>query len=405
MHLQCIECSKKYDVAYILNTCSCDGLLEIKYDFSELDFKIEDMTYVAPKVWKYRDLLPIKRDPVTLFEGGTPLYKCERLGQQLGLKELYVKHEGMNPTGSFKDRGMTIGVSRAMELGMKTVACASTGNTSASMAIYAAKAGITALVLLPSGHVALGKIAQALMHGAKVLSIRGNFDDALTLIQKLCSEKGFYLLNSVNPYRLEGQKTIAFETVDQLMSYGKQRLPDRVVLPVGNAGNISAIYKGYKEFMELGVTDGVPMMTGIQAQGAAPIAEAIKNGAVDIKPVKKPETVATAIRIGNPINAPKALNAIRESGGTAEVVTDDQILEAQKELARLEGIGVEPASAASIAGLKKLLEMGTIDNSETVVCIATGHLLKDPETVIKSSHPPIEIAADMKSLYNALNNL
>jgi threonine synthase len=209
----------------------------------------------------------------------------------------------------------------------------------------------------------------------------------------------------VNPYRLEGQKTIAFETVDQLMSYGKQRLPDRVVLPVGNAGNISAIYKGYKEFMELGVTDGVPMMTGIQARGSAPIVEAIKNEADDIKPVKKPETVATAIRIGNPINAPKALNAIRESGGTAEVVTDDQILEAQKELARLEGIGVEPASAASIAGLKKLVEMGTTDNSETVVCIATGHLLKDPETAVKSSHPPIEIAADMQSLYNALDNL
>jgi len=404
MHLECLKCAAKYDVTNIINTCSCDGLLEIKYDFSDLDFKLETMTHIAPKVWKYRDLLPVKVNPITLSEGGTPLYKCERLGEQLGLKELYVKHEGMNPTGSFKDRGMTIGVSRALELGMKTVACASTGNTSASMAIYAAKAGITALVLLPSGHVALGKVAQALMHGAKVLSIRGNFDDALTLIQKLCSEKGFYLLNSVNPYRLEGQKTIAFETVDQLISYGKQRVPDRVVLPVGNAGNISAIYKGYKEFMELGVTDGVPMMTGIQAWKSAPIVEAIKNGAPDIKPVERPETVATAIRIGNPINAPKALNAIRESRGTAEAVTDREILQAQKELARLEGIGVEPASAASIAGLKKLVQIGIIDKSETVVCIATGHLLKDPETVIKSSHPPIEIAADMKSLYNALTN-
>ena len=402
MHLECLKCAAKYDITNIINTCSCDGLLEIKYDFSDLDFKIETMTHIAPKVWKYRDLLPIKGDPITLFEGGTPLYKCDKLGESLGLKELYVKHEGMNPTGSFKDRGMTIGVSRALELGMKTVACASTGNTSASMAIYAAKAGITALVLLPSGHVALGKIAQALMHGAKVLSIHGNFDEALMLIQKLCSEKGFYLLNSVNPYRLEGQKTIAFETVDQLMSYNNQRLPDRVVLPVGNAGNISAIYKGYKEFMELGVTDDVPMMTGIQAWKSSPIVEAVKNGAADIEPVERPETVATAIRIGNPINAPKALNAIRESRGTAEAVTDNEILEAQKELARLEGIGVEPASAASIAGLKKLVQMGIVDKSETVVCIATGHLLKDPETVIKSSRPPIEIAADMKSLYNAL---
>ena len=402
MHLECISCGKKHDLATVMNTCSCDGLLEIKYDLSEIHFKLEERATVAPHVWKYGDLLPISGVPISLMEGGTPLYRCKRLEEQCGVKELYVKHEGMNPTGSFKDRGMTVGVSRAVELGIKTVACASTGNTSASMAIYAAKAGLAALVLLPSGHVALGKVAQALMHGAQVLAVKGNFDDALALIQKVCSEQGFYLLNSVNPYRLEGQKTIAFETVDQLNAYGKEKAPDRVILPVGNAGNISAIYKGYKEFYELGLIERIPMMTGIQASGSAPIVHAFERGTAEIEPVTEPETIATAIRIGNPINAPKALEAIRKSNGLAERVTDEEILQAQTDLARLEGIGVEPASAASVAGLRKLSAKGAIDGDETVVCVATGHLLKDPETVIRSSRPPIEVPADFKSLCEAI---
>ncbi|MGZ4903201.1 MAG: threonine synthase [Halobacteriota archaeon] len=385
-----------------MNTCSCDGLLEIKYDLSKVSYSLEERASIPPHVWKYRELLPISGSPVTLLEGGTPLYRCKRLEEECSIRELYVKHEGMNPTGSFKDRGMTVGVSRAIELGINTVACASTGNTSASMAIYAAKAGLAALVLLPSGYVALGKIAQALMHGATVLAIKGNFDNALTLIQKVCSEQGFYLLNSVNPYRLEGQKTIAFETVDQLNACSRTNTPDRVILPVGNAGNISAIYKGYREFRELGVIEGIPMMTGIQASGSAPIAHAIESEAATIEPVAHPETLATAIRIGNPINAPKALRAIRESHGLAASVTDEEILQAQRDLARLEGIGVEPASAASIAGLRKLSEMGAIDSDEVVVCIATGHLLKDPETVIRSSHPPVEVSADLNSLYDAI---
>ncbi len=238
-----------------------------------------------------------------------------------------------------------------------------------------AKAGIPVVVLLPAGKVALGKVAQALMHGAKVLSIRGNFDDALALVRTLCSQEKIYLLNSINPYRLEGQKTIGFEIADQLGF----KVPDRIVLPVGNAGNITAIYKGFREFKLLGITDSLPKMTGIQAAGSCPpIVKAIKNGAPEITPEENPETVATAIRIGNPVNATKALNAIRESGGTAESVTDEEILAAQKDLARLEGIGVEPASAASVAGLKKLVDMGVIGRDETVVCITTGHLLKDP---------------------------
>ncbi|MGZ4949433.1 MAG: threonine synthase [Halobacteriota archaeon] len=405
MNLVCIECGKKQDLSTIINTCSCDGLLEISYDLSEVSLSLKDRTAVPPHVWKYRELLPISGVPVSLMEGGTPLYRCKRLEEECGVKELYVKHEGMNPTGSFKDRGMTVGVSRAAELGMKILACASTGNTSASMAIYAAKAGMKALVLLPSGFVALGKIAQALMHGATVIAVKGNFDDALLLIQRVCSEKGFYLLNSVNPYRLEGQKTIAFETIDQLVAYENGNVPDRVIVPVGNAGNISAIYKGFKEFRELDIISNVPMMTGIQASRSAPIVDAFSRGLAEIEPWADPQTVATAIRIDNPINAPKALRAIRQSNGAAESVTDQEILKAQKDLARLEGIGVEPASAASLAGLRKLIAQGTVDRDEVIVCVTTGHLLKDPESIMKACHPPIEVDANFDALYSAISEL
>ena len=405
MNLVCIECGKKHDLSTVVNTCSCDGLLEIRYDLSEVNLSLKDRTAVPPHVWKYRELLPISGVPVSLMEGGTPLYRCKRLEEECGVKELYVKHEGMNPSGSFKDRGMTVGVSRAEELGMKILACASTGNTSASMAIYAAKAGMKALVILPSGFVALGKIAQALMHGATVVAVKGNFDDALLLIQRVCSEKGFYLLNSVNPYRLEGQKTIAFETIDQLAAYENGNVPDRVIVPVGNAGNISAIYKGFKEFRELDIIKNVPMMTGIQASRSAPIVDAFSRGLAEIEPWAEPQTVATAIRIGNPINAPKALRAIRQSNGAAESVTDEEILKAQKDLARLEGIGVEPASAASLAGLRKLIAQGTIDRDEVVVCVTTGHLLKDPESIMKACSPPIEVDANFDALYSAISEL
>ncbi|MCX9083402.1 MAG: threonine synthase [Candidatus Methanoperedens sp.] len=396
-HLECIECHKKYSHTEVIYTCTCGGLLDVIYDYSNIHLSKKDLTGPL-SVWKYRALLPISGEPVSLYEGGTPLYRVDRIAKSVGLKDVYVKHEGMNPTGSFKDRGMTVGVTKALELGMKTVACASTGNTSASLAVYGARAGVPAVVLLPSGKVALGKLAQALMHGAKVLSIRGNFDDALKLVRDLCDREGFYLLNSVNPYRLEGQKTIAFEIADQL---GWQA-PDRIVLPVGNAGNVTAIYKGFRELKKLGLIDSVPKMTGIQAEGASPVVAAIKNNAAAITPETHPETVATAIRIGNPVNSIKALIAIRESGGTAETVTDDEIICAQKELAYLEGIGVEPASASSIAGLRKLVELGVIANDEKVVCVTTGHLLKDSQHVLSICSKPIEIDATIESVRAAV---
>ncbi|HIH27738.1 MAG TPA: threonine synthase, partial [Methanoregulaceae archaeon] len=382
----------------IIYTCrSCGHLLFVEYDLGSLGIRREDWDRRPLSVWRYRELLPVTIPPVTLQEGGTPLYRLERIGEEIGIPNLYAKHEGMNPTGSFKDRGMTVGVSMALQLGKSTVACASTGNTSASLAAYAAKAGIPAVVLLPAGKVALGKVAQALMHGANVISVRGNFDTALGMVQDLCISHGLYLLNSINPFRLEGQKTIGFEVIDQL-----GEVPDRIVLPVGNAGNISAVHKGLRELLALGFIDRLPMMTGIQAEGSSPVVRAIQDGLPEVIPEQQPETVATAIRIGAPVNAEKALTAIRQTGGTAERVTDEEILAMQRSLARMEGIGVEPASAASVAGVKKLVEAGIIDSHERVVCVVTGHLLKDPETVIRQCKPPTEIDADLHSLLSAL---
>ncbi|MEN6517149.1 MAG: threonine synthase [Methanospirillum sp.] len=397
--LVCVHCAAAYPADQIIYTCGrCGHLLAVEYALDELQIDRSRWRRRPLSVWRYRELLPVAGDPVTLQEGGTPLYRLGRIGAKLGLPHLYAKHEGMNPSGSFKDRGMTVGVSMALELGMTSVACASTGNTSASLAQYAAKAGIPAVVLLPTGKVALGKIAQALMHGARVISVRGNFDRALEMVHELCITHGLYLLNSVNPFRLEGQKTIGFEVVDQLGA-----VPDRIVLPVGNAGNISAVHKGLNELLALGFIDRLPMMTGVQAAGSAPIARAVAEGLPVVVPEPCPETIATAIRIGAPVNAEKALTAIRATGGTATTVTDAEILAMQRDLARKEGIGVEPASAASVAGIKRLVEEGAIDRDERIVCVVTGHLLKDPETVIAQCEPPIEIDADLSSLLSALS--
>jgi threonine synthase len=336
---------------------------------------------------------------VSLNEGGTGLHSCQRLANLLGVRHLYVKNEGENPTGSFKDRGMTVGITKAVELNMKTVICASTGNTSASLAAYAAKAGLQCIVLIPSGKIAYGKLAQAMVYGAKVVQIRGNFDKALEMVLELSEKhREVYLLNSINPYRLEGQKSLAYEICDQM----SRKPPDRVVLPVGNAGNISAIWKGFTEFHKLGLIDKLPKMTGIQAEGAAPIARAIKNGKDEIVPISRPETIATAIRIGAPVSWKKAIRAIKESGGTAETVTDKEILEAQKMLARSEGLFVEPASASSIAGLKKLVEAEKIDEDEVVVCVTTGHGLKDPDIAIKISEKTFEVDAEIRSIEKLL---
>jgi threonine synthase len=345
-------------------------------------------------VWRYKELLPIKdkRKIVSLEEGGTPIFFCQKLSKIASTK-VFVKNEGMNPTGSFKDRGMTVGVSKALELKMNKVACASTGNTSASLAAYAAKAGIKSYVFIPYGKIALGKLAQAFVYGAEVIAIEGSFDEALKIVVDVCRRHGLYLLNSINPFRLEGQKTIAYEIVDQLGF-----VPDKIILPVGNAGNISAIWKGFKEYFELGFIDALPKMVGIQAEGANPIVKMIENGEKKIKPISKPETVATAIRIGNPVNWPKAVKAVKESKGTVESVSDKEILDAQKLLAEKEGLFVEPASAASIAGLLKLSEKEYFDIDEKIVCIATGSGLKDPDIVVNSFKDRIRKISSLQQL-------
>jgi len=322
---------------------------------------------------RYRDWLPITEDTrvITLNEGRTPLIRLQNLPRELGHDvQLYVKYEGLNPTGSFKDRGMTMAVTAAVAEGSKAIICASTGNTSAAAAAYAARAGIKAFVLIPDGKIALGKLAQAMMHGAVVLQIRGNFDDGMRLVKEVALEAPVDIVNSINPFRLQGQKTAAFEIIDDL-----GRAPDYHCLPVGNAGNISAYWMGYSEYHAHGLAGQRPRMCGYQASGAAPFL----HGA----PVDDPETVATAIRIGNPQSWDKAWAANRESGGWFDEFDDSEILAAQKLLAEREGIFCEPASAISIAGAMRDLKSGRIPQGSTIVCTLTGHGLKDPDTAIK----------------------
>ena len=401
--LECINCKSEYPMDETLYNCKkCGDLLEVKLDLEDLKRRLEKVDWKrrSISVWKYREFLPISDESniITLQEGGTPLYKCERLAERLGIKNLYVKNEGANPTGSFKDRGMTVGVSKALEFNVKTVICASTGNTSASLAAYAARAGLNCVVLIPHGKIALGKLSQAMMYGAKVVAVKGNFDAALKIVVNASKTFGLYLLNSINPFRIEGQKSAAFEICEQL----GWNAPDRIIIPVGNAGNITAYWKGFRELEAIEIIKELPRMTGVQASGASPIVNAFVNGSERIEPVSDPETIATAIRIGNPVNWKRALKAIRESGGVAVTVTDDEIIYAQKLLARTEGIFVEPASAASIAGLKKLIESGEIGSEETVVCIATGHGLKDPEAAIKACEKIVEIEPSLEELERVL---
>lgn len=404
VHQECINCGKKYDINEIVYFCTkCGDLLEIKYDYNVINKAISKSNWqnVPLSVWRYRDFMPVQdfSKIVSLNEGGTGFHSSKRLGKILGIRQLFVKNEGENPTGSFKDRGMTVGVTKAIELGVKSVICASTGNTSASLAAYAARAGLKCAVLIPAGKIAYGKLSQAMIYGAKVIQVRGNFDESLEIVLKLSEKyREIYLLNSINPFRIEGQKSLGFEICDQL----NQKMPDRIVVPVGNAGNISAIWKGLKEFYRLGFLNKLPKMTGIQAEGSAPIVHAVKSGSDTVVPITSPETVATAIRIGAPVSWKKALRAIRESKGTAETVTDEEILDAQKLLAQTEGLFVEPASASSIAGLKKLIEQGEVDKDEHVVCITTGHGLKDPDTAVKICNKPVEVEAKMEAIEKIL---
>jgi threonine synthase len=318
----------------------------------------------------YRDRLPVTADTpvVTLHEGGTPLLDAPRLSERVRARVL-LKIEGANPTGSFKDRGMTVAISKAAEENAKVVVCASTGNTSASAAAYAARAGMLAAVVIPEAHVALGKLAQALIHGARVVQIRGGFDDALALVRQLGERGGVTVVNSINPYRIEGQKTAAFEICDVLGD-----APDAHCIPVGNAGNITAYWRGYREYAMDDRTTKSPRMLGWQAAGAAPL--------VVGEPVLHPETIATAIRIGNPASWDGAITARDESGGSIGAVSDGDILDAYRLLAREEGVFVEPASAASVAGLLHAAADGLIERDETIVCTVTGHGLKDPNRAI-----------------------
>lgn len=344
---------------------------------------------------EYFEFFPVteKTPIITLLEGNTPLLKASNIIKKLGLNlELYFKFDGANPTGSFKDRGMTLAISKALEEGSRAVICASTGNTSASASAYAAKAGIKAIVIIPEGKIATGKLVQAMIHGAKVIQIKGIFDQALNIVRAIVNEYPVTLVNSINPYRIEGQKSVAFEVCDQL---GES--PQYHALPVGNAGNISAHWKGYKEYKEKGKIESLPKMLGFQAAGAAPI--------VLGHPVEKPETVATAIRIGNPASWQTALQARDESEGTIDMVTDEEILKAYKMIATFEGIFCEPASAASVAGVIKLYKMGYFKKGSTVVCTLTGNGLKDPDTVFKVADKPVVLPADLESVRNFIERI
>ncbi|MHB8793636.1 MAG: threonine synthase [Thermoleophilia bacterium] len=339
---------------------------------------------------RYRRFLPVSDSTpvISLAEGSTPLLPAPRLGERLGL-DLYLKLEGLNPTGSFKDRGMTMAVSKGLEEGAGAVICASTGNTSAAAAAYAARAGIRCIVIIPEGKIAAGKLAQAITHGAEVLSVAGNFDQALTLVRAIVEDYPVQLVNSINPHRLEGQKTGAFEVVDSLGD-----APDYLAIPVGNAGNITAYWKGFNEYRDAGLCSRLPHMIGFQAAGAAPL--------VLGHPVENPETIATAIRIGNPARGDQAMQAASDSSGLIDAVTDEEIIDAYKLVASTEGTFCEPASAASLAGVIKKHKEGLFNEGDKVVCVLTGHGLKDPDTAIRNGREVIRVEADLKQVVKVL---
>ena len=387
----------------------CGDLLEVKLDGKSFPRDLHS----TRGVWKYFGLIPVwsKENIVSLDEGGTILLECKHLARIFGLGSLFVKFEGQNPTGSFKDRGMTVGVSKAKEVGFKRVICASTGNTSASLAAYSARANLECTVLIPKGKIALGKIAQAIAYGAEIIQVEGNFDDCLKMAREISEQSHeILLLNSLNPFRIEGQKTAAFEISEQLGF-----VPDDVVLPVGNGGNISSLWKGFNEIplIDDSKANKLPRMSGIQAEGAAPIARAFHLGKKTIEQVRDPHTEASAINIGSPVSSSKALGAIYDSGGDADYVSDKEIFAAQRLLASKEGLFVEPASAAPIAYLAKISKKDSRNDryeqmkEGTVVCIATGNGLKDPDAIMKWNDLAVSgkmkvVSADAKSLEKIL---
>ncbi|MFM9959245.1 MAG: threonine synthase [Phycisphaerales bacterium] len=391
--LACVECGRMYAGLDVRYRCDCSGTLEVRHDlvrlWGKLRFSMFDARLASrvpadrSGVWRFRELiLPLEEQHiVTRGEGNTTLYHIAEgnpLSRYAGVRELRFKHEGENPTGSFKDRGMTTGVSMAKRLGMTRVACASTGNTSASMASYAAIAGMRAVVFIPEGNISFGKLSQALAYGARTVQIRGDFDDAMRLVEEVSRREGIYLLNSLNPFRLEGQKAIALELLQDL----DWQPPDWIVVPGGNLGNNSAIYKGVSELHCLGLLHHLPRLAVIQAAGANPLYRAFSTGAERVEPIKNADTIATAIRIGNPVSATKSMRAIKETRGVVEQVTDQETMDA-KAMIDAAGIGAEPASCVTVAGLRKLTAAGVIGPDEKIVCILTGHVLKDSDSTAK----------------------
>lgn len=393
--LVCFEssCRARYAITDVLYNCpKCGGLMEAMYSGDALDAdklkrlfrerRMDNSPINQSGVWRYRELLPFlddERHIVTLREGNTPLLNAPIAAKYGGLDAVVFKHQGFNPTGSFKDNGMVTGTAQARRLGMKRVACVSTGNTSASMAAYAAAAGMEALVFLPNGKIAFSKLAQALEYGAKTLQVEANFDEILALVRTLADRLGIYLLNSMNPFRVEGQKTIMFEMLDQR----DWKVPDWVVLPGGNLGNVSAFGKGLREAKAAGLIDKLPRLAVIQAEHSAPFEAFWKSGATGEFPaVRQPETLATAIRIGDPVSWPKALHEVRTSRGTVEKVTEQEIADAKAQIG-LCGIGCEPASAATLAGIRNLVAQGVIDRGADVVAVLTGNVMKDPDYIYK----------------------
>ncbi len=387
-YLKCVRCGRTYDLGKVRYTCDCGGTLDLQRDFDGVDGgelkALWEKRWGARSgaemsgVWRYKELifdLPGEQI-VTRMEGNTRLYPAGKAGEYAGLKNFLLKHEGENPTGSFKDRGMTCGATAAKYYGAEVVACASTGNTSASMASYAAVSGMKSVIFIPEGKIAYGKLAQALAFGGRTLQIKGNFDDAMELVQEVCSKLNIYLLNSINPFRIEGQKAIGFEVLQQL----NWQVPDWFVIPGGNLGNNSALSKGMQELYELGIISKIPRIAVIQAEGSAPLAKMWKNH-TPFEPVKDPDTIATAIKIGNPVSYEKSLRGLKWCNGVVESVTEQEIMDA-KAMTDAAGIGAEPASCCSVAGAKKLVEAGVIDPEATVVGILTGNVLKDPDAVI-----------------------
>ena len=384
-------CPERYPIDEVLYQCpKCAGLLEAKYDFGGLSSTDLTAMWDARRlsrepldvsgVWRFREMLPFMEDAsqiVTLREGNTPLLSASRAADYAGLDAIEFKHQGYNPSASFKDNGMTAGIAQARRLGMKRVACVSTGNTSASMSAYAAAGDLQAVIFLPHGKIAYGKLAQALEYGALTIQVEANFDQILALVRRLTEELGIYLLNSINPFRIEGQKTIAIEMLDQR----GWKVPDWVVLPGGNLGNVSALGKGFRELKEVGVIDRLPKLAVVQAAGSAPFFGLFESNVEgEIENIEAPETLATAIRIGAPVSWEKARHEVRTSGGVVESVTEQEIADAKAVIGRC-GIGCEPASAASLAGAKKLRTQGVIPGDADVVGVLTGHLLKDPDYV------------------------